>query len=667
MLDNAASAPYTRIGDANRIHSIAIIPFLRAGLHAIHRHFRGDIVKTRVLWSILLLALSATVIPFSSVADAQPDNEKKFLLLYFKEEELVVESPTRGKKSLTQVAENVTVITSADIKLMNAHTIADVLNTVTGVQIFKTGGPGSMSQTSIQGSESRQVAVFMDGILLNNLGSNVTDIGSFPVQSIDRIEIIKGPASSAWGSALGGVINVITKSGAGDKPSGLVSASYGERNAGDYRVETSGREKRFGYYLSAGRLETNGFRQHNDFSGDNVYTKLTYDLTEKTSMQFTLWNSRYGQGVLDFPVYDLFIRNKMDTLTSSLSLNTAISTETELSVSVWQLRQDFDNLNYQLSSGSELSKDVYNDRGYGASVKLMSRHESHNVVLGADLDDRTLDANTLAGTKHALRKQAVYVNDTMSFDRFTVTPGIRRDSTDTNGDFTSPSLGMTFKLADDVLFRAYAGRGFNIPPLAATYGDNAFYVSNPDLKMEHVRSYQTGVETTAVPGLWIKVSFFRNEITDAIENVAVSNTASTWINQGSARKQGLETEFKTTPVYHTSLLAGVAFMKAKNLDTSEQIPNIARRTYDIGLLYDNDSWNAQVRGHAIDWNADPRFNAKYGAMIVDLHAAKRIIARKDGTVETFLTVNNVFDGSQYLVDVYKNPKRWFEAGLRYAF
>ena len=100
----------------------------------------------------------------------------------------------------------------------------------------------------------------MDGIPLNNLSDNVTDIGSLPVQNIERIEIVKGPASSAWGSALGGVVNIITKTGSGNGPGGVVSASYGERNTGDFRVETSGKHERFGYYFNAGRLQNDGFR-----------------------------------------------------------------------------------------------------------------------------------------------------------------------------------------------------------------------------------------------------------------------------------------------------------------------------------------------------------------------------------------------------------------------
>src|ERR1700690_1214796 len=142
----------------------------------------------------------------------QSEEEKNFLLMYFKEEELEVVSSTRSLKSISHVAENISVVTAADIERMNAHSLAEVLNTVNGVQVqFSPTTPGNDATVFIQGSEQRHVTILIDGIIQNNLFSNQQDIGIIPVQMIERIEIIKGPASSAWGSALGGVINVITK------------------------------------------------------------------------------------------------------------------------------------------------------------------------------------------------------------------------------------------------------------------------------------------------------------------------------------------------------------------------------------------------------------------------------------------------------------------------
>ena len=101
---------------------------------------------------------------FVSPAAAQTTEEKNFLLMYFKEEELVVESSTRSPKDVSQVAENITVVTASDIKLMNAHTLADVLNTINGVQVFMTGGPGQIASGYIHGSV--HMTVMLDGIAI---------------------------------------------------------------------------------------------------------------------------------------------------------------------------------------------------------------------------------------------------------------------------------------------------------------------------------------------------------------------------------------------------------------------------------------------------------------------------------------------------------------------
>src|SRR4030042_1499228 len=109
--------------------------------------------------------LALCVIFLSTYVYGQTEEEKNFLLMYFKEDELKVISATRSLMSINRVAENVTVVTAEDIELMNAHTLADVLNTVTGVQIdFRGGPPGGIGGFSIEGSDLRHVAVLIDGI-----------------------------------------------------------------------------------------------------------------------------------------------------------------------------------------------------------------------------------------------------------------------------------------------------------------------------------------------------------------------------------------------------------------------------------------------------------------------------------------------------------------------
>ena len=615
---------------------------------------------------VLFVVCFLQILTSATIAAAQPDDERQFLLMYFREEELVVESPTRSPKPVSQVAENVTVVTARDIELMNAHTLADVLNTVTGVQVSSTGGPGSLALPFIQGSENKHVTVFMDGIPLNNLGDNVADLGTVPVQNIEKIEIIKGPASSAWGSSLGGVVNIITKSGSSGKGTGnMLSASYGEKNTGDFRVEDRVKQDRLSYYLTAGRLQTDGWRPNNDFSGDNVYTKLSYDITEKTNVLLSLGYEKGDRGVMTLP--DFSLSNEFDNFRTALSLKTSFGNNTDFSVSVWNSHQIFDQITQQISTGLE-TKDNYDDKEYGSSAKLTWKSSVHTVVLGTDTDAKTLVSNKISGNEQALRKWAVFVNDTVSMNKLSITPGIRHDYTDTSGDITSPSLGITYSLTDTI-FRAYAAKGFSIPPLLSIYGVNAYNKANPDLKMEKVWSYQLGMETAALKYLWLKISGFRNEIRDAISReIEITSGLSMAVNNEKQRRQGVELEVKTAPVYHTSLSAGATYINAKDLNTDQKIIDIPKYTYDLGIQYDDErTFKALLKGRYINWNSSPANEGVYDSFVFDLNMIKSIYTQQNQALEAYLDAHNLSNSSQYAIALFKNPDRWFEAGIRYKF
>ncbi len=111
--------------------------------------------------SALLIAALFAFIGASQDAFGQSAEEMEVLSMYYKEEELVV-TPTRHPKPLSQVAENITVITKEEIEAMNAHTLSDVLIMVPGIQIDWRGGPGSAVNTLIQGSEFEHVRVLID-------------------------------------------------------------------------------------------------------------------------------------------------------------------------------------------------------------------------------------------------------------------------------------------------------------------------------------------------------------------------------------------------------------------------------------------------------------------------------------------------------------------------
>src|SRR6185369_12906645 len=207
-----------------------------------------------------MLILLALLIGFAAPVRAEQPDEGLNLLDLSAEEQPAVITP-RSPRPISQVAENVTVITADQIAALNAHTLSDVLQTVPGVQLDQLQTLGSSVFFNIQGAsdDRSHILVLVDGVPQGNLLQGRSDTGLIPVQQIERVEIIKGAAAASWGQALGGVVNVVTKSPDPEKAvSGAASASYGERSNSPLRGAVSGPLKRFGYYLSGGNLHSLG-------------------------------------------------------------------------------------------------------------------------------------------------------------------------------------------------------------------------------------------------------------------------------------------------------------------------------------------------------------------------------------------------------------------------
>lgn len=621
--------------------------------------------RKKILNSFLLLNI---VFFFPALASAQSEEEMQVLRMFYRETELVV-TPARTPKPITQTAENITVITSKDIEDMNAHTLAEVLNTIPGVQMDLRGSPGSAANVQIQGSDFRHVLVVIDGVTLNNFSDNYADISAVPVQNIERIEIIKGPGSSSWGSSLGGVINVITKPVEKEKNiSGTVSASYGERNTGDYRAGASGSAGSIRYYIYAGNLVSDGLRPSNSFYENNLYTKVKWDAADRAVLVFTFGYNKGDRGFGEISELDMSMRNDFEYLLSTLSLNYRLNDEADLELSLRTLRQNTEFYYNQLSTGAEIMKNTGDEYSYGGSAKLRWKKNMHNMVIGSDIDDSDLETDLVTDEKQGIEKWAVFANDTIAFNKFTFTPGIRYDQTSTNDDFMSPSLGVTYQLNKKTVLRGYIARGFNIPSLTETFGMGFFYVPNPDLEMEKVWSIQAGVESTAFKYLWLKANLFRHDISDALATESLPDGTFTMVNKEKQRRQGFEIEVKTVPVYNTSAFAGFVLIDARDRDTDERLEEIPEYTYDIGINYnDNRSFKALLKGHYIWWNATDDDNGKYSDFIWDLNLLKKIYKGGKSDVDLFFTAHNIFNGSQYLIGFFKNPQRWIEAGIRLNF
>lgn len=471
------------------------------------------------------------------VARAISDAEQSFLSLYFTDEELHVVSATRSLKSIARIAENVTVVTAADIELMNAHTMEDVLNSVPGVATSIAVQFVTNSSAVIQGPDIRHVTVLLNGVPLNNLSDSVALLGVFPVQDIEKLEIIKGPTSSVWGSAMGGVINIITK-GPGASPfEGSASLDYGTKNTGDYRAAISGTVGSFGYAFSGTKLMTDGLIEGFDVDAGHLSARLDYTIAERTSANFMLFYGDTDRGDGVDTQYDLAWRNRFKQLVSQLGLSSGIGRTGRLDLSLWTTSFDFQCFMNTLSSSEELSHATYKESRTGAGLKYAVGLGGQNLVVGADYSAGALDGSTFESQNLVQNQWALFANDTIALGDLTIIPGLRYDDISTTGGFWSPSLGATCLLAKETLVWATVARGFSIPPLSSVSGSSEInkYRANPDLAAETMWSYQVGFESGVLDTFWLKVSAYRHDVEDAIADKQLENDWWTRENAGRQR------------------------------------------------------------------------------------------------------------------------------------
>jgi vitamin B12 transporter len=598
--------------------------------------------------------------------------EQNFLRMYFTDEELQVISTTRSLKSITRVAENVEVVTKEDIELMNAHTLSEVLFFVSGIESWDFVGPGAQGGVGIQGADFTRVAVLLDGVPLQNENNGVAP-GIIPVQMIEKIEIIKGPASSTWGSSFGGVINIITKSaGGGDHVKGLAYASWGEHETGDLRAELDGRKGAVGVYLFGGTMNSDGLRDDHFFNHRNFFSKVTINAGEKTKIDLSFLYHTDDSVQWDFLAsgYDDYIAYDEKYYFGRASLQTSLNDDLDLNVSAWILDIDANIYDKTVSTNEMLSNFDDQFDKYGFDGSLTWRTGSHTIVAGTDVMYARSESEFLPGGDFEQRKYAFFVNDTISLGELSITPGLRYDHSNLGGDIVSPSIGATCLVSKDFLFRALVTRGFHDPFIASLTSGSGL-VGNPDIKPEKIWSYQLGAEANVADIFSAKLTFFLHDIDDIILQESIGDDTVKFVNAGKERAVGGEFEINTKKYRGFILKAGAHYesVKLKNFSDPSSFDNTKRYGFTTSLSYDEGKGlRAVLKGHYLWWNLPFEiWAAKYNGFVMDFNIIKEIAKRNNTSIDAFFTAHNILDGSSYMDILTKNPDRWIEAGLRYKF
>lgn len=633
--------------------------------------------SSRIL--ITATALFLCTLPIAGSAEDQD------LALFFKDTTMV-ETVSRHPKPLVEVAENLSLVTAAQIKAMNAHTLYEVLNRVPGLYLAANGGDfGSTASVTIHGSvfeDEHRLVVLLDGVRLNSPSNGIALLNGIPVAIVERLEIIKGPASSTWGSAIGGVVNIITKKPeASEKPTGQIAASYGTADSRDVRAEVEGSGAGQRYSLFAGNLHSDGLRDNRYFDNSQLFGKAIFEPSADSKLTISAGGNKPEWKAGDFTVLDERFTSGTENGFAAVNVDYTLSSEASLHLDGSLTTLDYEQQATVFGTGllgtaaDPFLHQNWQDQRAALGGRLVYALSRQVIVVGGEVWHEQTDYHLTSGPaavslygmpadyradRAETDNYAVFANDSLHLADLTLIPGIRYDRNSISGGFVSPSLGATYPVSPMTRLRATLARGFSSPYVSLLKEVTPFATTNPDLQPEEIWSAQAGLETKTVPMLLVKTTTFYHDI----DEVWGFDELGKIVNKGHSRRSGVEVEVETMP-WHQLIFSGSLAYTYDQPEEGEE-DDFSKATVKAGYT-DPALVDVELFGSYVHWLNAATYQAEGDNFVWDVNIVRNVAMGERTAVDIFMTLHNLTDAGQYWHLFYQNPGRWIEIGLRFSF
>lgn len=454
----------------------------------------------------------------------------------------VVVTATRTATPLSQVASSVTVVTAEEIEAKQQTQVLEVLRSVPGAMIVRTGSPGAQTSIFLRGTDNRHTLLLIDGIEYRDATSSGGGpaLENLTTDNIERIEIVRGAQSVLYGSdAIGGVINIITKKGA-QQPEGYASVEGGSYNTWIEKAGFSAGNETVSSSFSASRTDSDGFSSANENDGNNEEdgyenTTLSFNLGAKLTKTFSInLNVHSDDSTNDYdaagPVDGDYTQDT-ELLVGRLEGNLKLL-DGRWNVAVGVAKTDKN----RIANGSVYS-DRYEYDGKVTKLDLLNTirlGENNTLILGAETEKEELASFSYLGDysswptvtytpfryKENVTNNAIYIQDQITLGQFSAALGLRHDDHDQFGGKTTWRFAPTYNFASSgTRLKASIGTGFKAPTLYQLYGQLPPYnVGNEDLQPEESFGWDLGFEQSLLTSsVIISFTYFHNDIDDYIE------------------------------------------------------------------------------------------------------------------------------------------------------
>lgn len=579
-------------------------------------------------------------------------------------DETITVTGSRFDRTADQQLTVINTLEREEIARLNPKSVADVLETLPGVSVSRNGGAGQSTSISVRGSNSNHVLVLVDGVKVGSATLGTVSFNTLSPENIERIEVLKGPRASVWGSdAIGGVIQIFTRQLKGGE--WFAGAEYGSN---DYIRGSFGAGMTHGKgssTLSVNHERSEGYDVYNGAeveNDDDGYKRSAVSL--KGSQQINsnwqaLWNAQYDKGNTQYD--DIYASGAAD--------------ESDYENYLWSLATQYSSDQFISKLAVSQSRDHNeNFRGDDASVPVSIFETKRDQV---NWSNQYLAANDLTFTggldwsKESV--QGNYAQDERDifgayglvqkqWSKLLAEVAIRYDDVENINSEVSYNASLAYQFNEQWRLAATTGTAFKAPTFNDLYWPGS---GNPDLISETAESYDLTL-SFAAKDIRAYISVFQNKIDNLIAWAPTGekddNGWDIWkpanINEAEIRGVELSANYQLFSLDHQ---LGYTYLDAENVQTGEQLIGRSENEFNYMLSYSWEkfdllaSYHYQGKRYA---GYDSFFDATHK---VDLSIGYQL----DDAWSLRLKANNLFDEEIISAQNYFSPGREYFLSVSY--
>lgn len=486
------------------------------------------------------------------------------------QEEIIV-TANRYSQAINESLSSVTVITRDKIEKSAATDLPTLLGQVAGLDMKNNGPYGKQSSIFLRGTNSSHTLTLIDGVKLSSASAGLTAFQHIPLEQIERIEIVRGPRSSLYGSeAIGGVIQIFTRKGS-QQANAATSAGYGGNNTRKVSALFSGSEGNANFSLNVNHTSTDGIdaikhTSSNDddgYNNESVSMSFGYLFNDTVSLDASFMNA---QGNTEFDnCYNNTTFISSDDCDSDFVQQTFSSVFKFTPDGIWDSQlllgsSRDNNENFWESQANYAFETRRIDVSFLNNFQI---NENHLLILGVDYAEDTVNTLEYASdTPESRDNTAGFTAWDSQYGSFDLNISLRTDDNEQFGKHNTGSIALGHTLNDNLKLVVSYGTAFKAP----TFNDLYYpFYGDDSLKPEESETAEISLRGTHTVLDW-SLNIFQTDIDNLIASDPITFTASN-INQAQITGAEFMTEFAA---YEWSLDMGLTYIDGENLSGSNQ-------------------------------------------------------------------------------------------------